>query len=615
MNLQHMKMQMLELGILILAAYIGGLIAKKLKIGAVIGQIFGGILVGPHFLEILHRILSNHPALAGLAVFKPIYFFYSNGFEEYKEILESYHFFVFLFLGLIAFSIGEELHRDRLRQVGVKASIICLIQGLFTFFMITAGFKVIFGFNWIHSLIIGSIGIATAPALTFILMTKLKITGRLRQLLANIVVLDDIMEVILFSIFLSIAMAQQSGHFVSGWHIAQEVTIELLMAVLIGVIIFVILRLTIRERKPDEQEMEDDNSFLSTVLSQHPTPSVEILLIVLAIVAIGIAIAIHFNLPFLITAVTAGFLIANLHNNAIFDSLKIENVMPIMNLMFFAIIGASVRLESFSKDTIIFVLGYVALRATGKIFGNWGGAKLTQQDPKITAALPKLMLPQAGMAAVETILVAAVFKTGGEDIFNTIIPALVIFELGGAYLSERTLTKWKNVSMGEREALSTKPESYESEGLSALVQDRIVSLMAVTRQESLFELAQLMVQKGIIHETSDVTTALMQREKLASTGIGNGVAIPHCRVPLVNKTTIACGVLKHPVEWNSPDKKPVEILFLILTPEEFPQEHLRAISLIAAVIKKPDFSSDFKAAVQSRDKERYLEILSLQSKN
>jgi fructose-specific phosphotransferase system IIA component len=606
-----MKMQILELGLLILAAYVGGIVAKKLKIGAVIGQICGGILVGPHFLELLHSLLMKHPSWSQLVLFKPIYFFYRNGFSEYREILEGYHFFVFLFLGLIAFSIGEELHRDRLKQVGIKATIICMIQGLLTFFLIALGFRFIFKFSVINSLIIGSIGIATAPALTFILMAKLKITGKLKQLLANIVVLDDILEVILFSIFLSIAMAQQSGHFVSGFHIAKEVIMELLLATLIGVAIFVVLRFAIKERQPDDNEMGEEGSFLSTVLSQHPTPSVEILLIVLAIVAIGIAVAINFNLPFLITAVTAGFLISNLHNNAIFDSLKIENVMPIMNLFFFAIIGASVRLESFSSETILYVLGYVVLRSAGKIIGNWGGATITNQDPKITAALPKLMLPQAGMAAVETILVASVLKTDGALIFNTIIPALVVFELGGAYLSERTLTKWKNVSLGEKEALEAKPESKEPSGLSGLIKDRIIEMMATTRQEALFELAQVMVRKGIITETADITNALLQREKLASTGIGRGIAIPHCRVPHVKHTTIACGVLKRPLEWNSPDDKPVEVMFLILTPEEHPQEHLKALSLIASVIKKGDFVNDFKAAVSTKDAEKCIQLLSI----
>ena len=63
MELNYMKMQIFEIGLLILAAYIGGMIARKLKIGEVIGQIFGGILVGPHFLEIVHKFLVNHEGL------------------------------------------------------------------------------------------------------------------------------------------------------------------------------------------------------------------------------------------------------------------------------------------------------------------------------------------------------------------------------------------------------------------------------------------------------------------------------------------------------------------------------------------------------------------------
>ena len=56
MDLQHMKLQIMCLGLVILAAYVGGLIARRLKIGEVIGQIFGGIIVGPHFLILIRRL-------------------------------------------------------------------------------------------------------------------------------------------------------------------------------------------------------------------------------------------------------------------------------------------------------------------------------------------------------------------------------------------------------------------------------------------------------------------------------------------------------------------------------------------------------------------------------
>ncbi len=431
--MEHIKIQILTLGLLVLSGYIFGLIAKRLKIGEVIGQIIGGIIVGPHFLEIVHRILENFGG--GPEFFQH---FYTNIFPEYAAAFEGQHFFVFLFLGIIAFSLGEELHVDRLKKVGIKATLICVIQALLTWVILSFGFRFIFNFSWMNSFLIGSIGIATAPALTFILMNKLNIEGKLRNILANIVVLDDIIEVIFFSVFLGIAMVLKTGNVVHASHIAGQVGLELVLSVLVGTCIFVVLKLTVKKRLPSEKihKFDGNDSFISTVLSKHPTPSVEILFIMVGAIAIGLAISIHFHLPFLITAVVAGFLISNFHSHAIFDSLKIGNVMPIFNLLFFAIIGASVKIESFSTKTFIFVLAYIVLRSFGKVAGNWIGCKATKQDLKITACLPKLMLPQAGMAAVETILVATMLKGhGGEIIFNTIIPAFVVFELGGAFLS------------------------------------------------------------------------------------------------------------------------------------------------------------------------------------
>ncbi len=594
-----MKMQILELGLLILAAYIGGLIARKLKIGEVIGQILGGMVVGPHFLELIFHFLDKSGLFVNFAILKPIYYFYKTEFAEYGQVLESYHFFVFLFLGLIAFSLGEELHRNRLKKVGSSAIIICFIQGIITFLFLSSGFKFIFHFNWINSLLLGSIGIATAPALTFILMTKLKITGSLKNILANIVVLDDIIEVIFFSTFFGIAVALQSGKEFSFFHLSYHIGKELFFAALIGFVIFIIFKFTVKEKNGEDLlDFNDGSSLLFTVLSEHPTPSVEILLILIGVIAIGISVAIQFNLPFLITAVVAGLLVSNFHNNAIFESLKIENVMPIFNLMFFAIIGASVRIDSFSKDSLVFVLGYVGLRSAGKIFGNWFGAKITKQDPKIVAALPKLMLPQAGMAAVETILVATVLsKSGGLIIFNTIIPALIIFELGGAYLSEKTLLKWKNWIVGEKEALKAKRAESDFT-LPAMLENRIFEMMASTQEQAFFELAQTMVKKKIINETSEITFALSEREMLGTTYIGNGIAIPHCRIPEINYPHLACGLLKNPIDWNSPTGEKVNLLFLILTPDDKPEQHLKAVKAIAAEIHKhQDLYNDIKTAL------------------
>ena len=213
------------------------------------------------------------------------------------------------------------------------------------------------------------------------------------------------------------------------------------------------------------------------------------------------------------------------------------------------------------------------------------------------------------MAAVETILVATVLKNGsGIKIFNTVIPALVIFELGGAYLSEKTLIKWKNWTVGEKEALSKKPEKADY-SLSHLIENRIINLMATNRTEAFFEMAQLLVKNRTIPETSYITNALSEREKLASTAIGNGIALPHCRVTGINRSYIVCGIPKKPIEWEAPDKKPVTIISLILTPETNPEEHLKVLKTLAFFIHQPDFISKLKNAFIHRKLDEFLKTL------
>lgn len=334
-------------------------------------------------------------------------------------------------------------------------------------------------------------------------------------------------------------------------------------------------------------------------------------MIVMGIVAVGIAVAIHFNLPFLITAVVGGFLIANFHSHAIFDSLKIENVMPLFNLLFFAVIGSTVQLESFSKDSLVYIVGYLVLRAAGKLLGNWGGCILTKQDPKITACLPKLMLPQAGMAAVETILVATVLKeSGGMRIFNTIIPALVIFELGGAWLSEKTLLKWREWTVGEREAFLSPEHGEHDFSLSGLLGDRVFEMMATTKEEAIFELARFCVKRAIVPDIETVRQGVQEREQLGSTGIGDGIALPYCQTGVVDQTLVVCGILRNPIAWETSDLKPVDLVFLIINPDQYPEKHLQAIRTISIALQHADFKWDIKQAFAQNTVVKYLKRFS-----
>ena len=87
------------------------------------------------------------------------------------------------------------------------------------------------------------------------------------------------------------------------------------------------------------------------------------------------------------------------------------------------------------------------------------------------------------------------------------------------------------------------------------------------------------VEKEVYH-------ALLEREKLGNTGIGDGVAIPHCRFEKASEAIVAILVLNEPVDYDSPDGKPVKIAFGLLVPQNATQEHLTILSSIAGMMSE-----------------------------
>lgn len=223
-----------------------------------------------------------------------------------------------------------------------------------------------------------------------------------------------------------------------------------MLAVLIGGGVFVLLRLLVERRwLTSKYEMEREDGlrgpeFLSRLISEMPGPSIEVFIIVAAGVSIGVGLALHWHLPFLITAVTAGVLIANFYSTQVFESLRIENATSMYTLVFFALIGANADIDAFHPQNFLFIGAYIAARSAGKLGGTWLGCRMTKQDKRMTSSLPRLMLPQAGVAAIEAYFVASVLGESGEAILSIILPGLIFFEIVGILTSERTLIRWRS---------------------------------------------------------------------------------------------------------------------------------------------------------------------------
>jgi len=101
-------------------------------------------------------------------------------------------------------------------------------------------------------------------------------------------------------------------------------------------------------------------------------------------------------------------------------------------------------------------------------------------------------------------------------------------------------------------------------------------------QELAFHAARLTgLSEGVIFE------ALLQRERLGSTGIGEGIAIPHGKLPDLPRIFGLVARLERPIEFEALDAQQVDILFLLLAPEGAGADHLKALSRVARVLREP----------------------------
>ena len=116
--------------------------------------------------------------------------------------------------------------------------------------------------------------------------------------------------------------------------------------------------------------------------------------------------------------------------------------------------------------------------------------------------------------------------------------------------------------------------------------DRIkIPLHAATKDEALRELVQVIGSHGV-EEPDELLRAVREREAVLSTGIGNGVAIPHGKSSQVPELVMAAGRTAKPVDFDSLDGQPVQLLFMLIGPETAAGPHIKALSRISRLIRK-----------------------------
>lgn len=101
---------------------------------------------------------------------------------------------------------------------------------------------------------------------------------------------------------------------------------------------------------------------------------------------------------------------------------------------------------------------------------------------------------------------------------------------------------------------------------------------------------------------------LLQREKLGSTGVGNGIAIPHGKMPKLGGLFGLFARLERPIDFEALDGQPVDLIFLLLAPEAAGADHLKALARVARLLRDPEVARRLRA---SRDADAIYAVLSM----
>ncbi|MCA9311430.1 MAG: PTS sugar transporter subunit IIA [Phycisphaerales bacterium] len=137
----------------------------------------------------------------------------------------------------------------------------------------------------------------------------------------------------------------------------------------------------------------------------------------------------------------------------------------------------------------------------------------------------------------------------------------------------------------------------------------IPRLNATTRDEAIAELIDRLIECGAVAQSlrQDLINAIIAREKKGTTGFGKGVALPHVRIGMIKDMVAAVGISEDGIDFNALDREPVYSVFLLLSPDEKQDDHLRAMEIIFKNISQPKFRSFLRQASTTEEVQSLLE--------
>ena len=127
----------------------------------------------------------------------------------------------------------------------------------------------------------------------------------------------------------------------------------------------------------------------------------------------------------------------------------------------------------------------------------------------------------------------------------------------------------------------------------------IENLVSTDKKSTLDELSSFLKDKGMVSNKETLQSALMEREALGSTGIGENVAIPHAKISAIDQIVTVFGRSIKGIEFDSLDKKPVHFIYLVLAPMNSSGQHLKVLARISRLLKNKSLRESIIRATEA----------------
>lgn len=264
-----------------------------------------------------------------------------------------------------------------------------------------------------------------------------------------------------------------------------------------------------------------------------------------------------------------------------------QMVYAIFVPIFFA--GIGLRLDFFKNFNIFLVVIVTVIGLLARFGGAWLGVNFTTQSKANRLSIAIAHTPGGPMQIVLGILALQAHLIT-EPVFVAIIC--------GAVISSIILGPWLSHSIKNRKEISIL-EFFSKTAI-------ILGLKAKERDIAIRELCDLAAEHENLPSGEAIYHAVHQREEDLGTAMEKGVAVPHARIAFIKKPLVVVGYSPSGIDWNAPDDKLTQFIFLILTPQEDDESQIHLLASIAKMMIKDE---NQKAISQCKDREEMWQIL------